>query len=268
MTGSGLKESEQWAFAVLSDVLDADVEVSDITPAPAGTIDGWLRYRDGRAGAVEVTELVTTASRRLDALLRQRGRRLDPVGTWDWSVVIGDAREIPALVEHYPELLTTMERIGIERVDDLPFDLIAASAALRWALETPSVEFTPFGRTGGVGSGTIRLSRGATAVWAADSDPVGESVRDAVATNALIARKFAKLLRVEADERHLFLVVGQDGLSDAAYLELAMPERPPWTDPETPERLTHLWVTSGFGHSVLCWERGVGWEARPLSTSG
>lgn len=268
MTGSGLKESEQWAFAVLSDVLDVDVEVADISPAPAGTIDGWLRYRDGRAGAVEVTELVTTASRRLDSLLRQRGRRLDPVGTWEWSLVIDDAQEIPALVEHYQEVLTTMERLGIERVHDLPFDLIGESAALRWALETRSVEFTPFGRTRGEGSGSVRLSRGATAVWAADSDPIGASVRDAVASNALIARKFGKLLRVEADERHLFLVVGQDGLSEAAYLELAMPERPPWTDPGAPERLTHLWVTSGFGHAVLCWERGVGWEARPLSTTG
>lgn len=267
MTGSGLNESEQWAFAVLSDLLDADVEAADISPAPAGTIDGRLRYGDGRVGAVEVTELVTTQSRHLDSLLRKRGRKLDPVGMWDWSVVIDDVHEIPMLVEHYREVITMMERLGVERVHDLPFDLVTESPSLRWATETSSVQFTPFGRTDGVSQGRIRLSRGATAVWAADSDPIGESVREAVASHPLIARKFSKLLPVEADERHLFLVVGQGGLSDAAYLELAMPERPPWTDPHAPDRLTHLWVTSGFGHEVLCWERGVGWEPRRLSTA-
>ncbi|WP_438854244.1 hypothetical protein [Agromyces sp. M3QZ16-3] len=267
MTGSGLNESEQWAFAVLSDVLDADVEAADITPAPAGTVDGRLLYRDGREGAVEVTELVTTESRRLDALLRQRGRKLDPVGTWDWSIVIDDARELPALVEHYPEVLTTMEHLGVDQLHKLPLELTIERPALRWAMETSTVQFTPFGRTHGAGSGRIHLSRGATAVWAADSDPIGEAVRDAVASHDLIARKLSKLLPVEADERHLFLVVGQGGLTDAAYLELAMPERTPWTDPQAPDRLTHLWVTSGFGHEVLCWERGAGWEARRLSTA-
>lgn len=73
-----------------------------------------------------------------------------------------------------------------------------------------------------------------------------------------------KLLVVEADERHVFLMSGDltpfgpDEL--LRRLDVAVPDR----SPRVPPGITHVWAVSRFGDgSAGLWAAGVGWSAVP-----
>jgi hypothetical protein len=83
-----------------------------------------------------------------------------------------------------------------------------------------------------------------------------------------VARRAAKVAAVDsADERHLFVGLGDGGLPDPLYRALAHPvgvlDAP---DPDIEEEaLTHLWLTTAWaGSPLLCWQRGAGWSVHTI----
>jgi hypothetical protein len=81
-----------------------------------------------------------------------------------------------------------------------------------------------------------------------------------------VARRAAKVAAVaDVDERHLVVELGEGALPERLYSALATPGTPlPRTDPDVPEGLTHVWLTTGWAGSPLVgWHRGAGWSAHP-----
>jgi hypothetical protein len=86
-----------------------------------------------------------------------------------------------------------------------------------------------------------------------------------------VARRAAKVAAVaRVDERHLFVGIGEGALPDALYLPLTAPlEAVPTEDPDVPEPLSHLWLTTSWrGAPLLGWDRDAGWRAHRVDRPG
>lgn len=263
-----MDKTEEYAFAVLRALTGAQVEHADVKNAPPRTVDGVLHFPDGRTGVVEVTRLAETDSMHLERLMEKTGRKLPAPGEWSWSVEIDELSEWRPLLQNYEEVVAALEAHGVYAMDDLPEELVETSDALRWALETP-VQFDPLRPASGMphrNPAVISLRSSAVAVWDAHSDPIGESIRHALSSSH-VQRKLEKLLEAQSDERHLFLIVDRGGLTEAAQFELYEPEEIPSTDPLAPSGISHIWVTNGWGSTILVWQKIVGWKQRLLPSA-
>lgn len=77
-----------------------------------------------------------------------------------------------------------------------------------------------------------------------------------------VSRRVAKVASARGvDERHLFIGIGVGRISDAVGLTL---DEPPNGQPEVPESLTRLWLTTGEpGAPLISWSRSDGWRVHP-----
>ncbi len=84
-----------------------------------------------------------------------------------------------------------------------------------------------------------------------------------------VARRAAKVAAVAtADERHLFVGLGDGALPDPLYRALAHPvDAPGAADPDIEQdELTHLWLTTAWaGSPLLGWQRRVGWSVHAIA---
>jgi hypothetical protein len=77
----------------------------------------------------------------------------------------------------------------------------------------------------------------------------------------------AKLRRPQADERHLFLIVGVYDLAFPLFDALGSGERLPDGAPALPEDLTHLWLACEYCHRVLIGTSASWAETRDIRPS-
>ena len=68
MTENGFRHDEAFAAGVVRHVLGAEVVQLDVSGAPPRTVDGEIRYPDGRTAALEVTNLMSTADLQLQSI--------------------------------------------------------------------------------------------------------------------------------------------------------------------------------------------------------
>jgi hypothetical protein len=83
-----------------------------------------------------------------------------------------------------------------------------------------------------------------------------------------VARRAEKVGAVsDAAERHLVVEVGEGGLPEHLYVGLSTPGTAlPQDDPTLPDRLTHLWLMTGWSGSPLVgWSRKSGWSAHDVT---
>ncbi|WP_392545318.1 hypothetical protein [Oryzobacter sp. 24SJ04S-52] len=84
-----------------------------------------------------------------------------------------------------------------------------------------------------------------------------------------VARRAVKVAAVAAaDERHLFVGLGDGGLPDPLYRALARPVGVPGApDPEVEhDGLTHLWLATAWaGSPLLGWRLGAGWSVHAIA---
>ena len=68
-----------------------------------------------------------------------------------------------------------------------------------------------------------------------------------------------KLLNHPADERHLFVWPGFGGFPNSVWIAMAgTPRSVPTAPPLTPPGLTHLWLKTDSGSSLIGWS-AAGW---------
>lgn len=96
--------------------------------------------------------------------------------------------------------------------------------------------------------------------------PGGSGVAAAVSELLLVphlVRRSAKVAAVSgADERHLFVGLGEGGIEAGVYRWLGRPTSLPDDDPDVEEDgLTHLWLATPWaGAPLVRWWRGHGWS--------
>lgn len=259
-------DREDIAFAVVSLVLQAWIEPTDVRGAPQGTVDGLIHLGEGRKGALEISTLTDGNDFAIQARMRRLYRRVANPGQWPWTVSLRRDEDSEKSLDIAPKVIEVCERHGVSQVGELPAEVVAADPDLTWCASGagPFIHGNPPGHPGadedaqylniaGVGDGGT-FERGPFAF----SEGLDEALR-----TGLVQSKFAKLARTEADERHLFLHVTFSGLKPAALVAL-IEGRSPIVDPDVPESLDSLWLYSGGANkdTVTFWQRGSGWCVR------
>jgi hypothetical protein len=252
---------ETWAVAAVCAVTGATSEVYDCG-GRQGAVDYLLRYTAGRVGALEVTSHAEPGLREVGALLVRDGFRWTNPGRWPWMISFDPDANVKRIREIYAYVIAACEEHGVADVDLLPFDVLSRDPVL-WSVyrEEMGVRFhgspqehtvdpplyvLPGAMAGGVDEELVHLP---------------EVVTELLAGNH-IADHVAKLLRQPADEHHLFIRVDAGGLPFPQYYPLTgVPNGVPATDPNAPEGLSHLWLATGYGPTLLGWDRGHGWAA-------
>lgn len=268
MSSGADRPNERFARAVVSHVTGARVTRTDHRHAPAGTVDARLQLPNGRVGALEISTLGLPGEFELDARIRRLDGRLPMPGRWKWLVKVADPGELPRIQAIYAKAIVTCEAHGVTRVDELPADMVESDTDLWW-LSTESTS-TLFGIRLPDGahdtSGYVDLSyQPVIAAWRSAPDQIVASVNTALAVEPL-AKRVAKLLAADGNERHLFLHVTYSGLEESALVRLIehavglADAEPLQGDPALPDGISHLWLLTGWGQRVTRWTRGVGWD--------
>lgn len=259
---AGFRRDEAYAAWVVEDVLQARVEPRDVAGAPRGSVDGEIIYPDGRTAALEITGVESTE----DKHLRARIDRLKPSpspGKLMWSMRPRNVAELDRLQAIHPRIIELCERHGVTNPEDLPFDVIGEDADLTWLawegfmgrMSGHPVESNPR---------VWWMYPIESAVFGDEAEEIAAGVEAALRVEPALGH-VAKLLRDPHEERHLFLIVGSTGLSNAAAFALIEPETVPTVDPDLPAGLDHLWLGPGWGTTVTVWSRGHGWRNERLS---
>ena len=256
----GLDHAEQTACLIAERALGAIATANDVWPKQ-GAVEAFLDYPDGRRAAFEVTRLATDggASRQLDSLLERDGFRWPSPGKWWWSVQIGHPRDLPRLREIFDKIVLLCEAVRVKEPRRLPSAEIDDD--IRWLVEESSVQMR----------GPNRFAPDEHRVPPSLITQPGAAVFPDGAFNGLddalsaafdttnIQRHLTKLRRTQADERHLFLVVGVYDLPFTLFDALVFGDRLPAGAPELPDDLTHLWLAPVSCRRVLI-GTSAGWD--------
>lgn len=251
------RRDEAYAAAVVEYVLKASVERRDLPGGPPGTVDAEVMYPDGRTAALEITSVEAGSTWHLRARL-DRMKPSPAPGRFLWMIRPNTVAELARLVTIHERVIGVCELWGVTDPEHLPGDVIAADADLTWLAWEGFL-----GRMSG-----HEVPRDPrvfweypieSAVWGSDADEITSGVAAALKVEPSLGH-ITKLLRDSHDERHLFLVVGSTGLSNAAAFALIEPENLPTVHPELPAGLDNLWLGPGWGETVTVWSRDRGWR--------
>ncbi len=257
---SGFRRDELYAAAVVEHVLGASVVQLDVPGAPRKTIDGEIRYGDGRRAGLEVTSVEDSSEHHLRAKLKTRPSAPAP-GRLTWTIHAPSVRDLARLEKLYERVIALAERHNVTRPEDLPLDVIHGDPELEWlAWEVGPVMwgYLPSGKPK-----VYWMPPVAAAIFSSEGEAIAEGVDAALQVDP--ARDhIAKLLAAPYDERHLFLIVGTTGLSNAAAYALIEPSEVPSEDPALPVGIDHLWLAPGWGQTVTVWSRPTGWRHERL----
>jgi hypothetical protein len=249
--------------------LGAVATANDVAPRQ-GAVDAFLDYPDGRRGAFEVTQLATDggASLHLDSLLARDGFGWPLPGKWWWTIEIEDRRDLPRLRNIYAKIIRRCESVGVTHPRHLP--MAEVDADVRWLVRESSVQMQGHPTVAATDGHRVRRTMiNQRSTWGG-SDETFSQLDEALSTafdTTLIQRHLAKLRRTQADERHLFLVVGLYDLDFSLFDALGSSDRLPAGAPALPDGLTHLWLAPVYCHRVLI-GTSAGWaetrDIRPL----
>ena len=259
---------EKMARTIVAEVTGAKVVRSDHPKAPAGSVDGQLIYTDGRFGALEVSTLGTQTEFELEGRLNRRGGHLPAPGDWKWIISLRDPSELDRIESIYSKVVLACEKHRVRGPEFLPSDLVLEDPDLTWLCVESTSEF--FGVVIPVGakdkSGTVNIGAFiAISSWASSELGLSAKLSQALTTDPL-AKRTAKLIRVNVDERHLFLRVTPNGIAQSDFYNLV--QHSVWPSegreivdsPRVPEGIDHIWLFTGWGQRVTRWRRGAGWD--------
>lgn len=252
--GMGTDHSEQVAFEVIRRVTGTQIDLYD-TDGRQGAVDGVGRDRAGRQLAVEVTRTGDQSRMHVEGQLSRDLFEWSNPGAWFWSMTVGVPSDIEPLRARYMALIATCETEGIVR-PDWRHDTV--SEELRWLSQSSvamfghpdlptaekyrNVSVMPEGGGGGVDEELSGLLAALSGLFDGDH----------------LRRKFDKLARHQADERHLFLGIDMDGVPFSVLDGLAFGSSLPTDPPPLPDPITHLWIAPRIGRRVLYWSP-AGW---------
>ncbi|MFJ1460925.1 hypothetical protein [Nocardia sp. N2S4-5] len=257
----GLTEQEKAACLIAERVLSAVAEPWDIA-GRSGVVDAMLTLADGRRAAFEVTVLAAEGALQTDSLMRRENHSWPLPGKWLWSIRIGAPADILRLRDSYQRIILACEAAGVQRPEDLPWRDQMADPDIRWLVEESTSKMTGHDSAPAVGGGETRSAMlGPPArVGIVDRSLTGlrPALEKAFAQHHM-PRHLEKLMRAEADERHLFIPMHLSALPFSVIDGLMASETLPPDAPPLPQAITHLWLAPPFSRRVLLWN-GAEWR--------
>jgi len=253
------RRDEAYAAAVVEYVLKARVERRDVRGAPRGTVDAKILYPDGRTAALEMTSVEGEDVWHLRAKLEEMEPTAAP-GRLRWIIRPNTVAELKRLVTIHERVIRICEQYGVGDPEQLPGDVIASDTDLTW-LAWENVLGRMSGHEVPADPKVFWEWPIESAVWGNDADEIASGVAATLEVEPSLGH-IKKLLADPHEERHLFLVVGSTGLSNAAAFTLieADAEAIPTFEPDLPDGLDNLWLGPGWGSTVTRWTRGSGWR--------
>jgi hypothetical protein len=254
----GLDEVEQTACLIAERALGATATANDVPPRQ-GAVEAFLDYPDGRRGAFEVTQLATDggASIQLQSLLSRDGFGWPLAGKWSWTIEIGHPRDLPRLRNVFDKIVLLCESVGV--TDPRYLVLGEVDADVQRLVEESSVQM--HGHPNVPATNDHRPRRATInqrSTWGGSDETF--SLLDEALSAAFeithIQDHVAKLRRTQADERHLFLVVGVYDWHFSLFDAVSSGDRLPAEAPALPEGLTHLCLAPEY-----CWRVLIGTSA-------
>ncbi|MEV6561078.1 hypothetical protein AB0M22_35525 [Nocardia sp. NPDC051756] len=258
----GLSEQEKAACLIAERVLGAVAEPWDIA-GRSGVVDAMLTLADGRRAAFEVTVLAAEGAIQTDSLLRRDNHSWPLPGKWLWSIRIGAPSDIPRLRAAYQRIALACEAAGVQRPQNLPWDVQIADPDIRWLVQESASEMTGISSVPAVDGGHTRSAMLGPPARAGIVDRSLAGLRPALETAFAqhhMPRHLEKLRRAEADERHLFIPMHLSALPFSVIDGLMASESLPPDAPPLPQEVTHLWLAPAFSRRVLLWN-GAEWSS-------
>ena len=255
------RDAEAFAVALVRSWVGDRATVEDTSPGHGP--DFHILYRDGRSAWGEVAWYEDHQMREMwsNAFRHDKHQQIDlPIGVGHWIVELVKGASIKRLYEELPVFLSSLAARGVGRLSITgpwprgePADTARSLGVDYVDLidKTPDVAvfFMP------PGGGTVPTDPDVVATWVSGvlADPDYQDT-----TN--------KLLALDADERHVFLVAGSRtdfGVDERLRrLALAVPRRAP----VVPAGITHVWVVSQFGDGPAgLWTAETGWSTVDLA---
>ncbi|WP_460662316.1 hypothetical protein [Kribbella swartbergensis] len=233
-------------------------------------MEAYLTFPDGRQAAFEVTTLADPSDMQLDSLLARDNYSWALPGEWWWSFANGDVRDLPRLRACFERVVLTCERYWVMRPTDLPRLVRQGDADLEWLWREASVtmtghpdvpvldgeqvrhaSITPRGGGGSVDEALIGLAT-----------ELNEPFR-----TSPVRERFNKLLRHQADERHLFLAVHEQSLPFAVFYGLAFGSELPPDPLPVPDGISALWLAPAYSSRLLLWRSGEWCQVEPYDAT-
>ncbi|MDP9027847.1 MAG: hypothetical protein M3N46_09905, partial [Actinomycetota bacterium] len=211
---------EGYAAAAVERALGARVEARDVLGAPQRTVDAEIIYADGSTAALEVTSAETRDIWHLRKLVEGKGSTSAP-GRLSWFIRPQTVDELHQLVRIHERVIELCEAHGVDWPLNLPGEVVMGDADLEWIAWSAQLRMSAH-PPGERGPRIYWEQRMESAVYSSEAEVIAEGVAAAL-NDELIVRHLDKLLNDPHDERHLFLVIGSTGLSNAAAFSLIEP---------------------------------------------
>jgi hypothetical protein len=264
----GLRSDERAAAALVERATGATARAHDVE-GRQGAHDVDLTYPDGRTGALEVTTHAGTADRHRRSLMTRARETWRNPGRWWWTLSLPDPTERQRVRAVYARVVERCEALGIPDPASLPASETAAHPEVAWLATASRARLfghrpADAGRPPPPVTVTVDPSAGGL-----PTDPrllgLPAAVGDLLGLPH-VARRAAKVGSVEGvDERHLLIGLGPGALPRELYLPLCGAFTTlPTLDPDLPDGLTHLWLTTAWrGAPLFGWNATTGWVAHP-----
>jgi hypothetical protein len=186
-------------------------------------------------------------------------------GKWWWTIKIRHPKDLLRLPSIYTKIILVCERIGVTRPQHLP--IAEVDGDVRWLVLESSVRMEGHPEVPPKAEHRTRRAMITPPNTWGGLDETFSELDEALSTAfdmEHIQGHVAKLMRTEADERHLFLIVGVYDLPFSLFGAVGSGDRLPAGAPTVPDGLTHLWLAPEYGHRVLIGTR-AGWaETRDI----
>ncbi|OLR90838.1 hypothetical protein [Actinokineospora bangkokensis] len=250
-----LSMEERMACRVAERVTGGKARPWDVPPRQ-GVVDAFLDFDDGRKAAFEITRpaAVPTALQ-FDRVLFDARRTWKLPGKWCWTINVGELTDMPRLRSCYAKVILLCEAEGVTRPEDLQASYSeSVDPDLEWVVRDSSAAFNGYP---GVPAWDGEKLRRLTVL----DNGIGGMVDEQLAGfgKALVSmfespnlrKHVTKLVRAEADEHHLFLIMHETDMDESVMMEImtgsALPPGPGWL----PHGVSHLWLASNWSNRVL-----------------
>ncbi len=254
----GLSEEEQCACLIAERSIGVEAVAWDVA-GRQGAVEAILTYPGGRTAAFEVTKLAADGALQTQSLLARDEHFWPSAGEWAWTISVGSRRDIPRLEKAYENIIRICEAAGVERPHELLGWSREAHPDLKWLVQEFSSQMT--------GHRNVRAKQwpGVMVVPEARggfTDHTMSGFAEALRAEferSHIPRRFEKLERADADERHIFINLHDSALPFGIASEL-IDETLPSEPPPVPDYIDYVWIAPRFSRRVLLWNRADGWK--------